>query len=165
MIRAMLGLLCLVASISAASTTLVHNIRGYTMNDGVRMEFVAIEYNQGKITRLLTNSEEVGRSQADTRIDGKDAILLPGLIDAHGHITSHGRAFGAVDLIGSATEAEAGARVAAYIAANPEKDWVLGRGWNQVLWPGKAFPSSTLDISSDLGGTCERNHAYIRVFD
>lgn len=143
MIRAMLGLLGLVMSMGAASSTLVHNIQGYTMNDGVRMEFVAIEYDKGKVTRLLTSSEEVERSQAPTRIDGKGATLLPGLIDAHGHITSHGRALSAVDLIGSATEAEAGTRVAAYIAANPEKDWVLGRGWNQVLWPGKAFPSST----------------------
>jgi hypothetical protein len=31
-----------------------------------------------------------------------------------------------------------------YGRQNPSLNWLTGRGWNQVLWPGKAFPSAAL---------------------
>ena len=61
------------------AATLVHNVHGYTMNQGERVSFVALEFEQGKITRLHTVPETVTASSARERIDGGGATLLPGL--------------------------------------------------------------------------------------
>jgi predicted amidohydrolase YtcJ len=150
MIRVLLGLVLTLITTAASASTLVFNVQGYTMNDGQRLEFIALEYDQGKVTHLHADANSVANSHAKERIDGKGATLLPGLIDAHGHITSHGRALSAVDLVGSPSEADANARVAAFIETHADNEWITGRGWNQVLWPVKEFPSrSSLDAVSN----------------
>ena len=141
----------LLASQLVSAATLVHNITGYTMDGGKRVSFVGLEFNEGVVTRLHTTQDSVKASRAEDRIDGRGATLLPGLIDAHGHVTSHGLALSAVDLVGSASERKAAARVKSYIKGHPDQKWIVGRGWNQVLWPGKKFPHrKSLDrISGD----------------
>lgn len=138
-------------ALTTSAATLVHNIRGYTMSEGERITFTALEFNEGKVVRLYTSAEDAGASSAESRIDGEGETLLPGLIDAHGHISSHGRALSAVDLVQVQSEAEAAAKVAAFIHEQPGRNWITGRGWNQVLWPDKMFPSrhSLDDVSGD----------------
>ena len=138
------------AATSVQAATLVYNITGYTMNEGQRISFAALEFEEGVITSVYTTPETASGSRAETRIDGDGATLLPGLIDAHGHVTALGRGLSAANLFGSTSEADAAARVKAFVAANPGNEWVGGRGWNQVLWPGKQFPHrASLDA---LGG-------------
>jgi predicted amidohydrolase YtcJ len=149
MIRVLLDLLGSILVTTAQASTLIFNVQGYTMNEGKRMEFLALEYDHGKVTHLHTDADSVDHSAAKTRVDGNGATLLPGLIDAHGHITSHGQALSRADLVGSPSEKDAVARVAKFIKAHPDKEWILGRGWNQVLWPVKEFPHrSSLDAVS-----------------
>ena len=139
----------LTSALPAAAATLVHNVSGYTMDDGKRIEFVGLEFDKGVVKRLYKSDEELETSKADTKIDGKGATLLPGLIDAHGHVTSHGVALSAVDLVGSGSEADSAARVKAFIERYPHREWITGRGWNQVFWPGKQFPDrAALDAVS-----------------
>ena len=73
-------------------------------------------------------------AKVDYLIDGKNRVLMPGLIDAHAHIMGIG--FGALTLDLSETRslAEALAKIGAYAAAHPDRPWVIGRGWNQELW-------------------------------
>lgn len=149
--RYLAGALLLACSTAASAATLVHNIKGYTMDAGERVDFVAMEFNQGKVTHLYSDQKSADASSAADKIDGEGATLLPGLIDAHGHIASHGQALSAVDLVGSPSEADSADRVKAFIDAHPDDEWIMGRGWNQVLWPGKQFPHrSALDkVSGD----------------
>ncbi|MFN6263084.1 MAG: amidohydrolase, partial [Chromatiaceae bacterium] len=44
----------------------------------------------------------------------------------------------------SSSEAQAVAKTAAFAKANPQAQWILGRGWNQVLWPSQQFPGKQL---------------------
>jgi predicted amidohydrolase YtcJ len=134
----LLFLACLPGVVAAG--TLLHNVHGYTMDHGDRIDFVAIEYEDGVVTRLYRDAQALATSAAQTRIDGGGATLLPGLIDAHGHINRFGMGLASVDLVGSASEAEAARRVADFLAARDDDGWILGWGWNQVLWPGQAFP-------------------------
>jgi len=151
MIRILSGVLALTLSMAGTASTLVYNVQGYTMNNGERISFIGLEFDQGKVTQLHTTAESIKASTANERVNGEGATLLPGLIDAHGHVTSYGKALSAVDLVGSASKVDAADRVRAYIDANPGREWILGRGWNQVLWPGKQFPDrAALDaISGD----------------
>ena len=66
----------------------------------------------------------------------------PGLIDAHGHVLDLGRERLQADLRGSASLTETLDRVRSFAGANAGQRWVIGRGWNQVLWREKRFPDS-----------------------
>ena len=135
---------------SAKAATLVHNVSGYTMDGPDLVTFSALEFDDGKVTRLYASEGDARQSTATEQIDGKGMTLLPGLIDAHGHVSSHGRALASVDLVGVDSEAAAVARVVDFISAESSSgSWVQGRGWNQVLWPGKQFPArQSLDAVS-----------------
>ena len=122
------------------AATLVYNVHGYTMDHGKRVSFVAMEYDQGRVTHLYSNEKEMAASGALQRINGKGATLLPGLIDAHGHIHNLGVALSSVDLFGSESESAAVARTRAFVKKFPRDKWVVGRGWNQVLWSVQEFP-------------------------
>lgn len=75
------------------------------------------------------------------RIDLAGGTAVPGLVDAHGHLEGLGEALENVDLVGCASPAELVERVAARAAALPAGSWVVGRGWDQTLWPGQEFPT------------------------
>ena len=149
--RVYLGLCAFLLTTASSASTLVYNVNGYTMNAGERLSFVALEFDQGKVTHLYQDQDQAQKSLASERIDGEGSTLLPGLIDAHGHVSSHGRALSAVNLVGSTSEADSVARVQGFIAAYPQREWITGRGWNQVLWSGKQFPvRDSLDkVSAD----------------
>jgi predicted amidohydrolase YtcJ len=73
-------------------------------------------------------------------LDLGGATVLPGLIDAHLHFVSVGRALHEVDLAHVASFDEVVRRTVAF-AAGSRDPWIVGDGWDQNLWPGKAFPS------------------------
>ncbi|MEM7704179.1 MAG: amidohydrolase family protein [Pseudomonadota bacterium] len=70
-----------------------------------------------------------------------DATLVPGLVDAHGHIMNLGLGLLAVNLRDTASKAEVLERLRDFSRNLPPEAWLLGRGWDQNDWPEKAFPS------------------------
>jgi predicted amidohydrolase YtcJ len=83
-------------------------------------------------------------------VDGRGRTLLPGLIDAHGHIMGLGFSALQLDLTGTKSLSEVQARLKAYAKANPDARWILGRGWNQEHWADKRFPTSA-DLDAVVG--------------
>jgi predicted amidohydrolase YtcJ len=69
---------------------------------------------------------------------------MPGLIDAHVHLAELGGSLEEVDLRGVASLDEVAWRVKARIDAKPGDGWVIGRSWDQSLWPGGAFPTAAV---------------------
>ncbi|REL26315.1 amidohydrolase [Thalassotalea euphylliae] len=133
--------LAICSGAAQAATTLIHNVKGYTINDGKLTQFSAIQFTDDKIDHIyavkpnsLDNSVKV--------IDGQGNSMLPGLIDAHGHVLNYGLSLMRVDLVNSASEQEAVSRVKAYRDNNPDQRWIQGRGWNQVQWPSDKFPTA-----------------------
>ena len=47
-----------------------------------------------------------------------------------------------LDLSDTRSLPEALAKTAAYAKAHPDRPWIIGRGWNQELWPEKRFPTA-----------------------
>ena len=68
---------------------------------------------------------------------------MPGLIDAHAHVMELGLATLTLDLSATRSLADAQARIAAFAAANPDRPWIIGRGWNQEVWKLGRFPTAT----------------------
>ncbi|MAE62819.1 MAG: amidohydrolase [Phycisphaeraceae bacterium] len=72
--------------------------------------------------------------------------VLPGIVDSHAHLAGVGRARRTLDLRGARTPEEVAERVRGALTDLPEGTWVVGRGWNQELWPNKRLPDrSVLD--------------------
>ncbi|MBE66742.1 MAG: amidohydrolase [Gammaproteobacteria bacterium] len=129
-----------------ADTTLIRNINGYTLTSkGDLMSFKGLKFTNDRIDAVYL-AEPEALSDADNIIDGLGKTLIPGLIDAHGHVGSYGLSLLRVDLVGTMSEEEAAVRVREFADSNPDLDWILGRGWNQVLWGKTDFPAaSSLD--------------------
>ena len=141
----------LLSSPSLADTTLIKNIEGYTLTDeGNLINFEALKFTNDRIDAIYPPASE-DLPVVDSIIDGKGRTLIPGLIDAHGHVGSYGLSLLRVDLVGALSESEAAGRVLEFADSNPEVDWILGRGWNQVLWDEGKFPKaiSLDDLISD----------------
>jgi len=66
--------------------------------------------------------------------------VVPGLVDAHGHVQWLGRSRREVSCVGAASPDECAARAAERARSVPPGGWVRGRGWDQNRWPGAAFP-------------------------
>ncbi len=76
------------------------------------------------------------------RLELHAGSATPGLADAHGHVAGYGRSLFEVACAGAKSEAECAARAAAKAKGTAQDAWVRGRGWDQNLWPGGAFPTS-----------------------
>ena len=88
--RALFFILSLVSSTALAAPTHIYNIQGYTLNDNNELSrFSNIVFDGGKVIAL--GNEEAARAYPQAQaIDGKSRVLMPGLIDAHGHILGLG---------------------------------------------------------------------------
>ncbi|MFZ7095651.1 amidohydrolase [Luteimonas dalianensis] len=75
-------------------------------------------------------------------VDLGDAVVVPGLIDSHGHLMSYGFSLMSADLAGALDKAEVISRLQAFAADLPEGAWLQGRGWDQNLWPEREFPTA-----------------------
>ena len=107
--------------------------------DGARFLDVAIE--GGRIVALVPPGESgAWRRRAREVVDLSGAHVYPGFTEDHAHLTGLGAALEQVDLKGAASFDEVVARVKAAAAKLPAGSWVVGRGWDQNLWPDRAFP-------------------------
>ncbi|BDX05071.1 amidohydrolase [Planctobacterium marinum] len=120
--------------------TLVTNIKGYSFHHDSPARFSAVSFQDDKITGVYQTVPD--NKQFAQIIDGKGATLVPGMIDAHGHVLGYGQALNRVVLNGATSKDEALERVAQFIAGHKDNKWIRGRGWNQELWPDRAFPDA-----------------------
>ena len=130
----------------------VDNVNGITMDAGGKViRFVGLTVTaEGRIGKLMMRGDKPP-PKPDWRLDGKGRTLLPGMIDAHGHVMALGFSALTLDLSASTSLADAKARITAYVAAHPDRRWILGFGWNQEKWGLGRFPSA-----ADLDGVTDR---------
>jgi len=149
--KALLAALAVLLSSPAFADTLIDNARGIQVGpDGQLQRFRALVVNdKGKVVQVLRDGQDAVMP-IERRVDVGGRTLLPGLIDAHGHVVdSPGGDMGLglmilqLDLNRTSSISDLQQRLAAYAKANPGTGWILGRGWNQELWPDKRFPTAT----------------------
>lgn len=129
----------------------IDNVNGVTLNkEGKVVRFTGLTItHDGKIGSLMRRGDKPP-AKPDWRLDGKGRTLLPGLIDAHGHVMGLGLSALVLDLSDTKSLDAAKAKISAYAAAHPERPWILGRGWNQETWKLGRFPNAA-DLAG-LGG-------------
>ena len=162
--RALLLLATAIMAVPASADGIVDNVNGIAPTaDGKVVRFKALLIDQqGRVTRLVPPGEEppklsrrelkknAGKPLYDWRIDMGGKTVLPGFIDAHGHVMGLGFGALSLDLSGARSLDEAKAMVAAYAQANPNRKWITGRGWNQEAWGLGRFPTAA-DLDQVVG--------------
>lgn len=144
-----------------AADLLVDNINGYTLDTSGKLQrFGALLVEDGKV--LATgNHADMAKRAGDARvIDGKGRAVLPGLIDAHGHIMGLGAMALQADVTGTIALDAALAKVKAFAATHKDDPWILGRGWNQVIWKLGRFPTA-----QELDSVVADRPAFLRRVD
>jgi predicted amidohydrolase YtcJ len=119
--------------------------------DPARPEATAVAIRGGRIVAVGDDASVQALAGPGTRsVDLQGAFVLPGLIDAHGHVASLGERLSSVDVRGVASiEAIAAAVRERGARGLPEGAWITGGGWDQNLWPGEQFPDHRpLDAAS-----------------
>jgi len=161
--------LALIAALLASpawSETLISNVNGIQVGpDGQLQHFGALLIDDHGRVESVIKMPTPRVKRHDQIIDGHGKTLLPGLIDAHGHVLDLGMTRMTVQLVGTSSVADLQQRVRDYAAAHPNDAWIIGFGWNQELWPDKRFPTAAdLDaIVSDRPVVLERvdGHAVV----
>jgi len=126
-------------ALPCSADSAIHNIAGYTpTTDGIREFSVLVFDGSGHV--IATGGDELLDGVPEvSRIDGDGGTVLPGLTDAHAHIYGLGFLTSSLDLTGTDSLEAAIGRIDDY-AGQRSAGWILGRGWNQVLWPVREFP-------------------------
>ncbi|TRW48040.1 amidohydrolase [Aliidiomarina halalkaliphila] len=130
---------------SYANYRVFHNANGYSFNQGVGdhaelEQFSVLVIKKGKIV-AVGDASLLEEYQGAQKIDVRGQTMIPGIIDAHGHIQSLGENLLQIDLRGITSRTAAVAKVANYAHDHQDQEWLVGRGWNQELWPDRRFPS------------------------
>ncbi len=143
MSRLALTALALAIAAPAHADTLVDNVNGITLDaDGKLVRFTGLLIgSDGKVKQLLDRKDK-RPDRPDFKEDGKGKTLIPGLIDAHGHVMGLGFSLMLLDLSDTNSLEEAQAAIRKYAAENPEMPWIIGRGWNQEKWGLGRFPTA-----------------------
>ena len=140
--RILLASALLTLTAPASADTLVDHIDGVTLDASNAVDHFdgLVIADDGRVVKVLHRGDK--RPSVKYLIDGKGAYVMPGLIDSHAHVMSVGFAAMTLDLSDTHSLAEALTKITAYAKAHPDRPWILGRGWNQELWPEKRYPTA-----------------------
>jgi hypothetical protein len=99
----------------------------------------AVSFSNGRILDVGTEKAVLRRAGSNVRIfDAGGRAVLPGFIDCHTHFLSMGVWSGRLDLYGMRSRSEVLGAVKKAAAGKTRREWVLGRGWDETIWPGSA---------------------------
>jgi len=142
-----LALLVLAVRVAGAQATpatadlILTNGRIYTV-DETRPVVEAVAMAGGKVLFAGNAAGALALKGAATRVvDLQGRTVIPGMVDAHGHVGGLGDALHIVDLTGTSSYDQVVARVAERARTMPKGQWVLGRGWDQNDWGDTRFPT------------------------
>ncbi|WP_223585833.1 amidohydrolase [Microbacterium sp. OVT16B] len=111
---------------------------------GAPLENHAVIVRGGRIAAVVPETDLAAASDA-RRIDLRGALLSPGFQDAHIHPVGGGIELLQCNLTDAENAEETSALIRAYVAENPEVEWVLGGGWGMDHYPGGNPPRQLLD--------------------
>jgi predicted amidohydrolase YtcJ len=130
--------------LSAHADTVIDNANGYTLNaKGDVFQFASMAFDDnGRIIAVGTAKDVAAKAPNAKHVDVQGRTVLPGLIDAHGHVFGLGAMLTQLDLSTSTSLEGALKSIGDYARANPQQAWLRGRGWNQEIWKLGRFPTA-----------------------
>ncbi|KAJ7681284.1 amidohydrolase family-domain-containing protein [Mycena rosella] len=123
----------------------------YTV-DSANSRVDCLVVNNSQILHTANLADTKRTTNLPIRYVPRNAIVLPGLSDSHGHLLEYG-ASRQLPLEGTATINDTVARVREYILRTPAvlnnpNAFIRGGGWDHTSWPGSAWPTAA-DLDAD----------------
>jgi predicted amidohydrolase YtcJ len=135
--------LCALAVLPAHAQVTVLTAQRIDTMDPARPRAQAMAYDaDGTILRLGDREALLQAYPGASRLDLGEATVIPGMIDAHGHLLGQGLTHLTANLVGTASKAEVIERLRAFEATLPQGEWLVGSGWDQNDWADTAFPAA-----------------------
>ncbi len=127
---------------------ILHNANVDTLDDA-RPHANALAVRGERIAHVGDDEAVLASATPNTTIvDLKGATVLPGLVDAHCHLRNLGRLQEMVRLYEARSIDEVVELVRERSRDLPRGEWIIGRGWDQELWPDRSMPSHQLLTSA-----------------
>ncbi|HEX8406443.1 MAG TPA: amidohydrolase [Duganella sp.] len=135
--------LCAVSA-PARADTIIDHANGYTLTAaGTLQRFTSLGFDDlGRVVVVGGEKETAAKLPDAQHVDAQGKTLLPGLIDAHGHVFELGEIASGVDLFGATSLNGAVRAVAEFGRTHPKNAWIVGYGWNQEVWKLGRFPTA-----------------------
>ncbi len=119
---------------------LVYNGRIYTVDSSGQVAD-AMAVKNGKVLAIGTSSALFREYDFKDTLDLQGGFVFPGFIDAHCHFFGYALSLQYIDLKGSSSFEEVLSRLEQAGKQKPDS-WIVGRGWDQNIWPVKVFPDN-----------------------
>ena len=101
----------------------------------------ALAVSKGRIVAVGAEAEAL---KSTRNVHWPDAVIVPGLVDAHAHLHMLGKSL-VVARLNDAESAEDAGRILKRAGNDSRQgEWWVGQGWNQTKWPGEAFPTKAV---------------------
>lgn len=144
---------------SLPANVVIHHARVYTL-DPIIPWAEAIAIHDGRIVWVGNDDAMHEHIGAETRVlDAAGRLVLPGFIDSHNHIRL-GSDVECVQLAGASSLEEIRARIATWLGAHPQADWIEAEGLNYTVIPDGRMPSA-----ADLDPMTEGHPAFVFTYD
>jgi len=108
-------------------------------------------YNHPKKSAILCYGDKItaigNRSDfnAKKKVDLNGGVVYPGFIDSHLHLLGTGQALENINLNGIRSPQDVIPVLKKHIQSiHKSNSWILGRGWDQNLWEGQAYPDKLI---------------------
>ena len=111
-----------------------------SMGAGKRADAIAVRGD--RILAVGTRDEVLKTRGPETKmVDLGGHFVMPGFNDAHLHLANGGFEKLNVNLVGARTLDEFRERIRAKVEKAEPGAWIVGRGWDETLWPVKVVPT------------------------
>jgi predicted amidohydrolase YtcJ len=101
-----------------------------------------VAVKNGKIQQTGPDKSLKKKIQSSFWVNLQGAVISPGIIDPHAHFTQTAALFLELDLRGITSEKAMLDSLKAFASRNPQAKALVGRGWDQHLWPEAKAPNN-----------------------
>jgi predicted amidohydrolase YtcJ len=131
-------------ALPAQADTIIDRANGYTLTAAGQLQrFTSLAFDDlGRVIAVGSEKETAAAAPRAEHIDVQGKTLLPGLIDAHGHVFELGKIASGVELYSPTSLNGAVRAVADFARTHPRNAWIVGFGWNQENWKLGRFPTA-----------------------
>lgn len=120
--------------------TIVINAKVYTVDQEFSVQ-EAFAVKDGKFVAVGDTKSILDAYRATDTIDAQGSPVYPGFYDPHAHFYGYAKTLMQADLMGSTSFDDILDRLKTFRGEFPNAAWLIGRGWDQNLWPVKEFPT------------------------
>lgn len=135
----LVGVMVMTTSSPSQGDTAFINAKIYTGTEVSK--YTSFIVKDGRFSRFGTTDDILKSKTPMKVVDLNQALVMPGFIEAHAHLLGIGQSKLNLNVRGKQID-EIIAMVKEQSGKQDKGTWITGRGWDQNLWPNKAFPET-----------------------